>query len=164
MLHPLTFKSHVALVKLMAFYIPVPYTAHLMMAQMLPALGAPDWPRLLDFGVTAFLAVAGLYIYSKQVTSWQVQFRDVSNMHATEMSKLADRYEAQARETAQISAAVLEKISIRYETHAAVLADRYEAQTTKVLETIAGNMVVKGQLLDSIRELSRVSICPLSKN
>jgi hypothetical protein len=141
-------EGHIFIVKLVAWFIPVPFGAHWVISQALPATAMPDLRGLLDFGVTALLAVAGLWIYSKQVTSWQAQFTDLAKLHSIEMGKLAETHIQE-----------MSRLADRYEKQALALADRSEGQTNKLLEVISANMVVKGQLLDAIRDLSKVRFC-----
>ena len=51
------------------------FAAHLILGQVLPVSQLPELRGLLDFGVTALLAVAGLWFYNnalKKVWSWAV--------------------------------------------------------------------------------------------
>ena len=79
---------------------------HLMItqpiAQTLPF--TPDVRGLLDFGVTAVVAVFMIWVYSRQVGDWQKQFLELSKFHASEMTKLVERYDKDAVELREVIA------------------------------------------------------------
>ena len=114
-------------------------TAKLFIAQVVPTVGTPqlvpDLRGLLDFGVTAVVAVGMVWIYSRQVQTWQQHFLDVSKNHGENMVAIVKEYQAS-------SAAAL---------------DRYDRLADRLGATIEANMVVKGKLLDAITELTELS-------
>ena len=79
-------------------------TKKFMFAQALPLPLSTDIRGLLDFGVTAVVAVFMIWIYSRQVGDWQKQSLELSKFHAAEMASLVSRYENEASEIRKVIA------------------------------------------------------------